>query len=148
MAKPAVSKRPATRTAPVLTPKERRTRGKRLRDRVSRADHANWKPVPKRPDPVVLLQEANAERLPELIPIKITRMSVSPFSFYRGAAPLMALDLSSTPATGLRVQICGDAHVQNVGAYAAPDGHLTFDLKDFDETIPGPWEWDVKRMAA
>jgi uncharacterized protein (DUF2252 family) len=97
---------------------------------------------------VVLLQETNAERLAELIPIKVTRMSLSPFSFYRGAAPLMALDLSRTPVSGLRAQICGDAHVQNVGAFAAPDGHLVFDLNDFDETIPGPWEWDVKRMAA
>ncbi len=96
----------------------------------------------------MLLQESNAERLPALVPIKITRMAQSPFAFFRGAAPLMALDLSKTPATGLRVQICGDAHVQNVGAFAAPDGHLTFDLNDFDETIPGPWEWDVKRMAA
>ncbi len=96
----------------------------------------------------MLLQEANAERLPELVPIKVTRMAQSPFSFYRGAAPLMARDLSRTPETGLGVQICGDAHVQNVGAFAAPDGHLVFDLNDFDETIPGPWEWDVKRMAA
>ena len=96
----------------------------------------------------MLLQESNAERLAALVPIKVTRMAQSPFAFFRGAAPLMALDLSRKPETGLRVQICGDAHVQNVGAFAAPDGHLIFDLNDFDETIPGPWEWDVKRMAA
>jgi uncharacterized protein (DUF2252 family) len=132
----------------MATAADRRARGRRLRDRVSRASHGEWKADARRPDPVVLLQESNAERLAELIPIKVTRMSLSPFSFYRGAAPLMALDLARTPATGLRAQICGDAHVQNVGAFAAPDGHLVFDLNDFDETIPGPWEWDVKRMAA
>ena len=148
MVTPTALTRPVTRTAHVPTPKERRARGKTLRDRVSRSAHGAWKPDAKRPDPVVLLQDTNAERLPELIPIKVTRMAASPFSFYRGAAALMALDLSTTPATGLRVQICGDAHVQNVGAFAAPDGHLTFDLNDFDESIPGPWEWDVKRMAA
>jgi uncharacterized protein (DUF2252 family) len=131
-----------------VTPPERRRRGRSLRDRVARGAHAEWNPDPRRPNPVVLLQEANAERLPALVPIKITRMVQSPFAFYRGAAPLMALDLAKTPETGLGVQICGDAHVQNVGAFAAPDGHLIFDLNDFDETIPGPWEWDVKRMAA
>lgn len=127
---------------------ERRRHGRSLRDRVSRPSQAVWKPDPRRPDPVVLFQETNADRLPALVPIKVTRMAQSPFAFFRGAAPLMALDLSRTPETGLRVQICGDAHVQNIGAFAAPDGHLTFDLNDFDETIPGPWEWDVKRMAA
>jgi len=140
---------PGRRRVPALaSPQDRRRRGRSLRDRVGRGAHAEWKADSRRPNPVVLLQEANAERLPALLPIKITRMAQSPFSFYRGAAPLMALDLSKTPETGLRVQICGDAHVQNVGAFAAPDGHLTFDLNDFDETIPGPWEWDVKRMAA
>jgi uncharacterized protein (DUF2252 family) len=130
-----------------LTPAERRARGKRLRDRVPRSADQSWKRSDHRPDPVVLLQEANAERMPALLPIKITRMSLSPFSFYRGAAPLMARDLSKIPSTGLRVQLCGDAHVQNIGAFAAPDGHLIFDLNDFDESIPGPWEWDVLRMA-
>jgi uncharacterized protein (DUF2252 family) len=127
---------------------DRRRRGRALRDRVSRPSHGPWKADPRRPDPVVLFQEANADRLPALVPIKVTRMAQSPFAFFRGAAPLMALDLSRTLETGLRVQICGDAHVQNIGAFAAPDGHLTFDLNDFDETIPGPWEWDLKRMAA
>jgi len=144
----AASKRPGTRRTVVPTPKERRALGRRQRDRVPRSEFGGWKPDPKRPDPIVLLQETNAERLPALIPIKVTRMALSPFSFYRGAAALMAFDLSRTPDTGLRVQICGDAHVQNVGAYAAPDGHLIFDLNDFDETIPGPWVWDVLRMAA
>jgi len=129
------------------TVSERRTHGRRLRERTPRTSHAAWKPSPKRPNPVVLLQEANAERLPELIPIKVTRMSLSPFSFFRGAAPLMAKDLASSPSTGLTVQLCGDAHMQNVGAFAAADGHLVFDINDFDETIPGPWEWDVKRFA-
>src|SRR5215470_7771296 len=141
-------RRASSRPRPMASPAERRRRGRSLRDRVSRPSHATWKADRRRPNPVVLLQESNAERLPTLIPIKVTRMAQSPFSFFRGAAPLMALDLSRKPETGLRVQICGDAHVQNVGAFAAPDGHLIFDLNDFDETIPGPWEWDVKRMAA
>jgi uncharacterized protein (DUF2252 family) len=146
--RPAPEAHPRIRRRPIATTAQRRAAGRRLRDRVSRAAHGAWKPDAKRPDPIVLLQEANAERLAELIPIKVTRMSLSPFSFYRGAAPLMARDLSTMPSTGLRVQICGDAHVQNVGAFAVADGHLVFDLNDFDETIPGPWEWDVKRMAA
>jgi len=147
MAKSAAAKPSRSGRSGVPTPAERRARGKHLRDRVPRSTHAGWKPWDRRPNPVVQLQEANADRLPALIPIKITRMSLSPFSFYRGAAPLMALDLSKTRATGLRVQLCGDAHVQNVGAFAAPDGHLIFDLNDFDESIPGPWEWDILRMA-
>jgi uncharacterized protein (DUF2252 family) len=130
------------------TVSERRAHGRRLRDKAPRTAHAAWKPSAKRPDPVVLLQEANAERVPELVPIKVTRMSLSSFSFFRGAAPLMAKDLAGMPSTGLTVQLCGDAHVQNVGAFAAADGHLVFDINDFDETIPGPWEWDVKRFAA
>jgi len=142
--------------APAKTPRlrvrgtvsERRAFGRRLRERLSRASHRQWKAPANRPDPVVLLQESNAERLPELIPIKVARMAVSPFAFFRGSAPLMASDLASGPATGLSAQMCGDAHVQNVGAFAAADGHLVFDLNDFDETIPGPWEWDLKRFAA
>ena len=148
MVRTASSNRRGARRVRVATPEERRDRGRRLRDRVPRSSFGNWKPDPKRPDPVVLLQESNAERMPALIPIKVTRMALSPFSFYRGAAPLMAFDLSRVRDTGLPTQLCGDAHVQNVGAFAAPDGHLIFDLNDFDETIPGPWEWDVLRMAA
>ena len=93
------------------------------------------------------LVAANQGRQPDLLPIKWARMNVSPFRFFRGASALMAGDLATLPTTGLGVQLCGDAHVQNLGAYAAPDGHLVFDLNDFDETIPGPWEWDVKRLA-
>ena len=130
------------------TVEERRGLGRRARERVPRSSQAVWKAAANRPDPVVLLQETNAERLAELIPIKNARMSVSPFAFFRGSAPLMAADLAGVPKTGLFAQICGDAHVQNVGAFAAADGHLVFDLNDFDETIPGPWEWDLKRFAA
>jgi uncharacterized protein (DUF2252 family) len=100
-----------------------------------------------RPDPISVLTEADAARIPELVALKVFRMAASPFAFFRGAAPVMAADLAALPVTGLRTQICGDAHVQNLGAYAAPDGHLVFDLNDFDETIVGPWEWDLKRLA-
>src|SRR5262249_9078716 len=145
----AVSDRhPRIRRSPIATAAERRAGGRRFGAGASGASQGAWRPDARRRDPIVLLQETNAERVAELLPIKVTRMSLSPFSFYRGAAPVMARDLATMPATELRVQICGDAHVQNVGAYAAADGHLVFDLNDFDETIPGPWEWDVRRMAA
>jgi uncharacterized protein (DUF2252 family) len=130
------------------SPAERRRSGRALRDRVPRASHGSWAPRPGRPEPVDFLEKADAGRVRSLLPIKVTRMSLSPFSFFRGAAHLMADDLAATPVTGLTTQICGDAHVQNIGAFSAPDGHLVFDLNDFDETIPGPWEWDVKRLAA
>jgi len=130
------------------SPGERRRHGRVLRDRVKRASQSEWTAPPNRPDPVDFLKEADAERVRSLLPIKVTRMSLSPFAFFRGAARLMAADLAATPVTGLTTQICGDAHAQNLGAFAAPDGHLVFDLNDFDETIPGPWEWDVKRLAA
>src|SRR5262252_5013549 len=100
-----------------------------------------------RGDPVDAIVAANADRVRELVPLKMGRMAAGPFAFFRGAAPLMAADLATLPRTGLRVQICGDAHVRNLGAYAAPEGYLVFDINDFDETIPGPWEWDVKRFA-
>jgi uncharacterized protein (DUF2252 family) len=106
-----------------------------------------WSARAARPDPISILREANAARIPELAALKTFRMSASPFAFFRGAAPVMAADLATLPRTGLVTQICGDAHVQNLGAYAAPDGHLVFDLNDFDETIEGPWEWDLKRLA-
>ena len=127
--------------------KERRAFGQSLRDVVQRTDQSKWKPSARRPDPVAALVAANKERQPDLLPIKWARMNASPFRFFRGAAALMAGDLATMPTTGLVVQLCGDAHIQNLGAYAAPDGHLVFDLNDFDETIPGPWEWDVKRLA-
>jgi len=125
---------------------ERRAEGKRLRDHLGRADQGVWKPAASR-DVLATIHDSNAGRLPKLIPLKMGLMAVSPFSFFRGTAPLMASDLSHHPTTGLTVQLCGDAHVKNLGAYAGPDGHMVFDINDFDETIPGPWEWDVKRLA-
>ena len=120
--------------------------GKACRQRLHRVDQDRW--VRKSEvDPVKLLVEYSKSRLAELLPIKWSRMSLSPFSFFRGAVPLMAADLAASPNTGIIAQICGDAHVQNLGAYAAPDGRLIFDINDFDETVTGPWEWDVKRLA-
>jgi uncharacterized protein (DUF2252 family) len=126
---------------------ERRAAGKRLRDHLSRVDQAGWKPPAGR-DPLATIKATNEGRLPKLIPMKMGLMSLSPFAFFRGTAPVMAKDLATLPTTGLTVQLCGDAHVKNLGAYAGPDGHLVFDINDFDETIPGPWEWDLKRLAA
>ena len=105
-------------------------------------------PRPDRPDPIALLEDQAAERVPELVPIRYGRMSGSPFAFYRGAAYVMASDLAGSAHTGIRVQLCGDAHLGNFGAFASPERQLLFDLNDFDETLPGPWEWDVKRLAA
>jgi uncharacterized protein (DUF2252 family) len=131
----------------MLPLKERRAIGGRLRSKVRRAAHAKWVPKKGRADPVATILAANADRVPDLVPIKMGRMAAGPFAFFRGAAPLMAADLATLPMTGLRVQMCGDAHVRNLGAYAAPEGYLVFDINDFDETIPGPWEWDLKRLA-
>jgi uncharacterized protein (DUF2252 family) len=132
----------------MLPLKERRELGKKLRDKVGRDANANWAPKKGRSDPVATILAANGDRLRYLLPIKMGRMAGSPFAFFRGAAPLMAADLATLPVSGLRVQICGDAHVRNLGAYAAPEGHLVFDINDFDETIQGPWEWDLKRLVA
>jgi uncharacterized protein (DUF2252 family) len=126
---------------------ERRERGKELRKKVSRSQNATWAPKKGRADPVATILAANAGRLPHLVPIKMGRMAAGPFAFFRGAAALLAADIAPLPVTGLHVQICGDAHVRNLGAYAAPEGHLVFDINDFDETIVGPWEWDLKRLA-
>jgi uncharacterized protein (DUF2252 family) len=126
----------------------RRDYGKSRRQVVHRVDQCHWKPPRIRPDPVELLADASRDRLPELLPIKWARMAASPFGFFRGAVPLMAADLASLPTTGVSVQICGDAHVHNLGAFASPTGAVVFDINDFDETMPGPWEWDVKRLAA
>jgi uncharacterized protein (DUF2252 family) len=125
---------------------ERRAHGESLRKKLARTDQAHWKPAQGR-DPIATVLAANIGRLPSLVPLKMQRMSVSPFAFFRGSAPLMAEDLADNPVTGLYTQICGDAHVRNLGAYAAPDGHLVFDINDFDETTQGPWEWDLKRLA-
>jgi uncharacterized protein (DUF2252 family) len=118
------------------------------RDRVPLASHSGWAPATDRPDPVGLLDRQNKTREPDLVPVRHGRMMVSPFTFYRGAAKVMAADLSETPAAGLDVQLCGDAHLSNFGAFASPERTLLFDLNDFDETLPGPFEYDVKRMAA
>jgi uncharacterized protein (DUF2252 family) len=127
---------------------ERAERGKRARAKTRRSSHAAWDPPADRPDPVTILERQAETRVPELVPIRYGRMLTSPFAFYRGSAAVMASDLATTPTSGLRAQLCGDAHLSNFGAFAAPDRRLVFDLNDFDETLPGPWEWDVKRLAA
>jgi uncharacterized protein (DUF2252 family) len=127
---------------------ERAARGKSTRREAPRSSHGVWAPAAERADPIELLEEQSATRLPELVPIRYGRMAASPFGFYRGAAAIMAADLAPTPRSGISVQLCGDADVSNFGAFSAPDRRLVFDLGDFDETLPGPWEWDVKRLAA
>ncbi|MEV5282581.1 DUF2252 domain-containing protein [Streptomyces sp. NPDC051993] len=131
-----------------LTASERAERGKRVRARVPRSSHALFEPDEKRPDPVDVIERQSATRVPELVPIRYGRMLESPFRFYRGAASIMACDLGSAPHTGLLVQLCGDAHLLNFRLLASPERHLVFDINDFDETLPGPFEWDVKRLAA
>src|SRR5664280_1072549 len=127
---------------------DRRAQGKGARESTPLESHAGWAPSPNRRDPVELLSAQNLTREPDLVPVRHGRMLVSPFTFYRGAAKLMAADLSETPTAGLNVQLCGDAHLSNFGAFASPERTLLFDLNDFDETLPGPFEYDVKRMAA
>ncbi len=145
-------RRPARRLAATVAQpgsiEERRARGKQARAKVPLADHAVFDPTSLRADPVELLQRQAASRVPELLPVRYGRMVASPFALYRGAALVMAADLATTTHSGLRVQLCGDAHLSNFGFYASPDRHLLFDLNDFDETLPGPFEWDVKRLAA
>jgi uncharacterized protein (DUF2252 family) len=131
-----------------FTVAERAARGKAARADVPRSVHGEWEPPPHRPDPVDLLLEQAQTRVPELVPIRHGRMLVSPFTFYRGAAYLMASDLAGAPRTGLHTQLCGDAHLSNFGGFAAPDRRIVFSLNDFDETLPGPFEWDVKRLVA
>jgi uncharacterized protein (DUF2252 family) len=126
---------------------ERYAAGKAIRRRVPRSSHASWKPPSDRPDPIDLLKEADRNRLTRLLPIRYGRMSVSAFGFLRGSAGVMARDLAATAVTGLRAQLCGDAHVDNFGVFATPERDRVFDVTDFDETLPGPWEWDVKRLA-
>jgi len=130
------------------TTAERETRGKAARKETSRSSHALYEPAADRPDPIDLLERQAATRVPELVPIRYGRMLVSTFTFYRGAALIMASDLAATPRSGLTVQCCGDAHLSNFGVFASPERRLVFDINDFDETLPGPWEWDVKRLAA
>jgi len=131
-----------------LTVKERIRQGKAARSGCPRSSHAAWDPAPDRPDPVELLEDQARSRVPELVPIRYERMLFSPFAFYRGAAVIMASDLSTMPNTGLTVQLCGDAHLSNFGGFASPERDLILDVNDFDETLPGPWEWDVKRLVA
>jgi uncharacterized protein (DUF2252 family) len=127
---------------------DRRARGKEAAKRTPASSHAEWEPAADRPDPVELLVAQDAAREPDLVPVRHGRMMVTPFTFYRGAAKVMAADLSATPTAGLHVQLCGDAHLSNFGGFASPERHLLFGLNDFDETLPGPFEYDLKRMAA
>src|SRR5215471_14137744 len=130
-----------------LTLDKRRLRGKEAGNRTPVSAHTGWAPAGDRPDPVALLEQQNVTREPDLVPVRHGRMMVSPFTFYRGAAKVMAADLKDTPTAGLTVQLCGDAHLSNFGGFASPERRLLFDLNDFDETLPGPFEYDVKRMS-
>src|SRR5437879_2423589 len=127
---------------------DRRAAGRELRNKVPRSSHAGWTPTADRPDPLGLLEEQNRSRLSHLVPLRYARMAASPFAFLRGSAVVMAQDLAATPVTGIQVQVCGDAHLSNFGIYATPERNQVFDVNDFDETLPGPWEWDIKRFAA
>jgi uncharacterized protein (DUF2252 family) len=131
-----------------LTPEQRVARGKAARALAPRSSHGAWEPPAGRADPVALLEREDADRVPDLVPVRHARMAVSPFTFYRGAAAIMAGDLAQTPVSGVTVQLCGDAHMANFGVFGTPERRMIFDLNDFDETYPGPWEWDVKRLAA
>ena len=123
-------------------------RGRVARTVAPRSSHGSWEPAADRPDPVALLEEQADVRVPELVPIRYGRMLESPFTFFRGAALIMAADLAATPRSGVNVQLCGDAHLSNFGVFGSPERKMLFDINDFDETLPGPWEWDVKRLAA
>ncbi|MET8131733.1 DUF2252 domain-containing protein [Streptomyces sp. NPDC005251] len=138
----------AMRTSPHATPAERVALGKEARRRSPRSEHAVYRPGPKRPDPLAILEEQSAARVQELVPIRYSRMTESPFRFYRGAAAIMASDLAGSPVSGITAQLCGDAHLLNFRLLASPERKLMFDINDFDETLPGPWEWDVKRLSA
>jgi uncharacterized protein (DUF2252 family) len=127
---------------------ERKARGKDARTTSPRSGPAAWKPDPNRRDPVDIIQEGTQDAIPGLVPIRYGRMSASPFTFYRGTAAIMAADLAGTPNSGINAQLCGDAHLSNFGLFGSPDRALVFDVNDFDETLPGPWEWDLKRLAA
>src|SRR5664279_5513749 len=126
---------------------ERKARGKGSREKAPLSSHTSWEPAADRADPVGLLEEQNRTREADLVPVRHGRMLASPFTFYRGAAKIMATDLAATPTAGLTTQLCGDAHLSNFGVFASPERDLVFDLNDFDETLPGPFEYDVKRMA-
>jgi len=136
------------RDARPTTREERQQAGRDLRRSVPRSSHGEWTPWSGRRDPIDVLEAQGDSRAPELVPIRYGRMATSPFAFFRGGAAIMAMDLNTTPVTGLRVQACGDAHVANFGKFATPERNVMFDINDFDETLPGPWEWDVKRLCA
>ncbi|MGW2181109.1 DUF2252 domain-containing protein [Streptomyces sp. NPDC001732] len=135
------------RIAPHATPEQRTARGKAARRDTPRSSHAEFEPPANRPDPLGILEAQSAARVPDLVPIRYGRMIESPFRFYRGAAAIMASDLATTRDSGIRAQLCGDAHLLNFRLLASPERNLLFDINDFDETLPGPWEWDVKRLA-
>src|SRR5215212_4719460 len=142
-----VTMSPSERTAPRLTREESVARGRAARTAAPRAGLAELVLGPGRPDPLTLLEGQGLSRVPELLPIRYGRMASSAFAYFRGAALPMASDLADTPRSGLTVQVCGDAHLSNFGLFATPERHLVFSINDFDETLPGPWEWDVKRLA-
>ena len=144
----AIAVEPELKAVPHFTPAERAARGQAARAELPRSAHGDWEPAPTAPRPVDLLEEQAQTRLPELVPIRYGRMLASPFTFFRGGAYIMAADLADGPRTGLHAQLCGDAHLSNFGIFAAPDRRLVFSINDFDETLPGPFEWDVKRLAA
>jgi uncharacterized protein (DUF2252 family) len=153
--KHGVERRSASEGTPVvvsarklLSADERRALGKARRERAPRAAQGGWSPSKRRDNPVEILKGSNQGRIPELVPIRFSRMRESPFAFFRGAAAIMAADLATTPNSGLIVQACGDAHLMNFGGFATPERNVFFDINDFDETLPAPWEWDVKRLAA
>ncbi|MBV8159298.1 MAG: DUF2252 family protein, partial [Acidimicrobiia bacterium] len=131
-----------------MTRVELRAAGRALRQVTPRKAQGMWSEAPDRPDPIDLLGASNAARLPDLVPVRNGRMLQSPFTFYRGAPLVMASDLAHTPTTAVKLQLCGDAHLLNFGTFATPERNLVFDVNDFDETLPGPWEWDVKRLTA
>jgi uncharacterized protein (DUF2252 family) len=131
-----------------IKPAERKAHGKSRRDAVARNEHAGWRPPRDRADPIGILRAADASRQQKLVPLRYGRMLQSPFTFYRGSAGVMAADLAGTPASGIHVQVCGDCHLLNFGGFATPERRLIFDINDLDETLPAPWEWDVKRLAA
>jgi hypothetical protein len=132
----------------ITSPGERAAAGKALRDKIPREQLGRWNDIKGRPDPIDLLHKSDAGRMRKLLPIRYGRMLQSPFTFYRGAAGVMVADLARTPITGLKVQACGDCHLLNFGGFATPERSIIFDINDFDETSPGPWEWDVKRLVA
>jgi uncharacterized protein (DUF2252 family) len=134
--------------AHIVSPDARLAADKALRDRIPREQHGRWNAAKERENPIDLLHKSDAGRIKELIAIRYGRMLQSPFAFYRGAAGVMAADLSRTPTTGLQVQACGDCHLLNFGGFATPERSIIFDINDFNETLPGPWEWDVKRLVA